>query len=55
MRKMLNSLIPSYGRIPLIVAVAWNMTVYFGSRVFPAVGSIMATREGWTGLYPLWP
>lgn len=34
LRKMLNSLIPPYGRIPLIIAVAWNMTVYFGSRVF---------------------
>ncbi len=34
LRKMLNALIPSYGRIPLIIAVAWNMTVYFGSRVF---------------------
>lgn len=32
LRKMLNALIPPYGRIPLIVAVAWNMTVYFGSR-----------------------
>lgn len=34
LRKMLGALIPPYGRIPLMVAVAWNMTVYFGSRVF---------------------
>lgn len=34
LRKMLDTLIPPYGRIPLLVAVAWNMTVYFGSRLF---------------------
>lgn len=33
LRKMLDVLIPRYGRVPLIVAVAWNMTVYFGSRL----------------------
>ena len=33
LRKILDALIPRYGRIPLIVAVAWNMTVYFGSRL----------------------
>lgn len=32
LRKLLDALIPRYGRIPLIAAVAWNMTVYFGSR-----------------------
>ncbi len=30
----MDRLIPRYGRIPLLVAVAWNMTVYFGSRLF---------------------
>lgn len=34
LRKRLDHLIPRYGRIPLLVAVAWNMTVYFGSRLF---------------------
>lgn len=34
LRRILDRLIPRYGRIPLLVAVAWNMTVYFGSRLF---------------------
>nr|WP_304955158.1 phosphatase PAP2 family protein [uncultured Acetatifactor sp.] len=33
LKKIWNAVIPPYGRIPLIVAVVWNMTVYFGSRV----------------------
>lgn len=34
LRKMFNTLIPVYSGIPLVVAVAWNMAVYFGSRAF---------------------
>ena len=46
LRKILDALIPRYGRIPLIVAVAWNMTVYFGSRLI-AGDLVQAYVEKW--------
>lgn len=55
LRKMLDRLIPAYGRIPLVIAVSVNMLVYFGSRAIAGEWPHHEIGGRLDGLIPLVP
>ena len=46
-RQKITGLIPEYGMMPLLIAVALNFSVYFGARVI--AGDWPINRGRWTG------